>query len=546
MMRTTSAALMTLLAFGACATEEVEQPASFRIEISSPSRGSLRSTLGAQEVTGRLVSLDGTEIVGATMDINGTPVTVNFDGTFSGQVPLSLGTNLIHTNARDAAGHKTADTRAVLAGASAAVDSPLEDSMNVAISDDAFAKIASAAGTLISTIDMAEMLSPMNPVVNVGAEAGEDCLFAKANVLDVNFASPRISMVPVDGGMAFEVELFNLDVPLHAWYAAACVDGATDIRVTASRVFVSGVMDMHIMNGKIQADLNQPDVQIDGFQLDASGVPGSVLNLIDMNSAMAKIISWGLEKFMGPMVSDALTSFEGVDQTLSLMGHQLHIGMAPTTIDMTSAGAIIRMDSQISIIGSEKTQGYVFTPNGAPTVTAADGFQLAVADDVANQLLAGFWEVGGLNMSVPHKAGPFDTLTVSAKLPPRVTGTAGNLKIVVGDMMATLSTAGVPQATLALNLELDLVVDGTGNVIKLKVAENPTVHADVVEEETANVTGFNNDDLDALLELSISHMVETISTVIGEIPVPSIAGVTVDNLNVGGRDGFVTVTGALR
>lgn len=545
-MRITAVSLLALVVVSGCASEEASEPAAFRLQIDAPERGTMRADLAPVPVRGRLVSLDGSPIAGAAVDINGTTVPVAFDGTFAGEVPVVAGTNLIHTAATDANGNHTEDTRAVLAGASTAVDSPLADSINVAISDDAFARIATAAGGLLATMDMGALTAPMNPVVNAGAPNGEDCLFAIVTLLDVGFSDPTITLVPRQGAMAFTAELRDLDVPLNARYAAACLDGSTDIRVTADRVFVSGTLSMNIINGQLAVALDQPEVQIDGFYLAASGVPNKVLNLFDMNETIASVITWGFERFMPGMLRDAMADFQGVHQTLPVMGHELDMSLAPTSIALSPSGAILRMDTRMSVVGSEATDGFVFTPNGTPSVTAGNGFQLAIADDLANQLLAGFWAVGGLDLTVPHQAGPFDTLTVEARLPPRVTGTAGNLEIVVGDMLATLSADGVAQATLAVNLELDLVVDGTGNVIALRIGDAPVIHADVVEDEVTNVTGFNNDDLDALLELSIRHMVDTIGTVVGEIPIPSVAGVTVNDLDIGGRDGFVTVTGSLR
>ncbi len=457
-MRILSVSLLVLVAVSGCAHDDAEAPASFRIQIDEPTRGTLRPELGPVTVRGRLVSPTGAEIAGAAVDINGVSVPVGFDGSFSTEVPVDVGTNLIHTVATDDSGRRTEDTRAVLAGASAAVDSPLADSVNVAISDDAFAKIATAAGGLLATTDVGALARQMNPVVNAGAADGPDCLFATVTLLDVGFSNPTMTLVPRDGGIDFSVELKNLDVPLNARYAAACLDGSTDIRVTADRVFVSGTMTMSIINGQFQADLNQPEVQVDGFNLQASGVPHSVLNLFDMNETMGNVIAWSLEKFMPGMLRGALADFHGVQHILPILGHQLAMSVAPTSISLTSAGAILRMDTQMTVAGSEGTDGYVFTPNGPATVNAGNGFQLAIADDIANQLLAGFWAVGGLDATLPHEAGPFDTLRLEAMLPPRVTGEAGNMKIVVGDMLATLSSDGVDQATLAVSLELELVV----------------------------------------------------------------------------------------
>ena len=60
------------------------------------------------------------------------------------------------------------------------------------------------------------------------------------------------------------------------------------------------------------------------------------------------------------------------------------------------------------IEGSEASPGYIFTDNGVPAMDASHGFQLGLADDLVNELLAEIHALGVLDLTVQQDFGVFD------------------------------------------------------------------------------------------------------------------------------------------
>jgi hypothetical protein len=122
-------------------------------------------------------------------------------------------------------------------------------------------------------------------------------------------------------------------------------------------------------------------------------------------------------------------------------------------------------------------------------------------------------------------------------------GTEGTMKLLIGDLMAALRAQGSVQARLAFNVEIELAMDSTGQIMKLAL-QPPVVHIDTTDE-IPNTTGFTDDQLElvhqAVIEATMNHMLP----LVGAIPLPSLAGVSLVDVDVNGINGYVTVTGAL-
>jgi hypothetical protein len=68
---------------------------------------------------------------------------------------------------------------------------------------------------------------------------------------------------------------------------------------------------------------------------------------------------------------------------------------------------------------------FVYVGNTVPAMDKSQGFQVAVADDAANQLLTSFWSAKGMETTIDLKTGPYgnigklyDSVELSAKVPP--------------------------------------------------------------------------------------------------------------------------------
>lgn len=532
-----------LLLASACASEPgalVDPPL---LTITSPQRATMREEAGLIQVTGTVApSVTGARISKVT--VNGVQASVAGDGSFSADVPLSPGATFLHTEARDVDGGVATDTRTVQAGALRSGSDLVEHGVKIALSDDALATISAAASTLMKTTDFAALLAPMNPVINAGAEDGEDCLWGKVSVNDVKLKTARISLVPHAGSLAFEAEVTNLDVPATARYKAACfIGGTTDIRMKASRILVKGNLLVTPKAGGagFNVKIVQPDVAITGFDLEAGGLPGTVLNILHLDTAIGGLLSLAVEHFMSPLMNSALGGLAGPKQ-IDLLGKPLTFEMAADSVGFDVVGATVGLDTRMHLAGNNAR--FIYTPNAPIELPAGDGFALALSDDAANQLLASVTASGMLSLTLPATGGTFDSATLSAVIPPMVSadGTTGKLRLLAGDMMMTFKAGQTEVAHVAINLSTELTAKSSGFGGVALALDKPEVFADVVD----NASGYGNDDQEAMIKLVVDEQVKLMSLLFSNIPLPTIAGVKLDGLDVSAGEGFIKITGELK
>lgn len=542
-----STALPTALLAAACALGCDGGPGAAKeppiLTVTSPKRGLLQDHAGSIVVTGTVEpNATGEAIQG--VKVNGVDATLAADGAFSATISVDEGATLIETVARDRAGTTATDTRAVQAGTLKPVGTSIPSAVTASLSAASFAKISTAAGPLVKGMNLGAMIAPLQPMVN----AGTNCNGAKAFIDDVKFGDIKIAMSPLQGGLSFRAEIDQLDVPAHTTYALVCVDGRTNLRVTATKIVVAGTLSVS-PNGMagFTTKLNNPQVTVTGFHLDASGLVGTVLDWLSLDTAIQTIIAKAAEVAMNPLMNQALGALSGPQQ-LDVLGKKVTVQVAPSAVVFTPAGAILSMTTRFLLAGSESSPGFIYTPNGAPTLDPAHGFQLGIADDLANELLAEAHALHLLDLSMPTPGGTFDTTQVQMTLPPMISADAtdGQLRLILGDMTATYTNAGQPVARAAINARLDLkvapLINGTSVALQLGT---PEIHVNVLDD-LPNASGLSADTLSRATAASLEAQIAQISKLLVAIPVPSLAGVQINNLSIDSDSGYVMVAGQLQ
>src|SRR5262249_39799676 len=130
------------------------------LKVTSPARSLIQNAAGSITVTGTVAPNPAGVPVSKVM-VNDVVATVTADGDFSATIQVPEGATLIHTVATDQEGGKATDTRSVEAGAIRAPGDTIQNALTAAVSAQAFAKIASAAGPIIKGFDIKPMLAPM-------------------------------------------------------------------------------------------------------------------------------------------------------------------------------------------------------------------------------------------------------------------------------------------------------------------------------------------------------------------------------------------------
>lgn len=538
----------SLLAAAACndTPPEIKDPPV--LKVTSPKRSTIQNHAGQVVVTGTVTA---NEVSGEPVEkvlVNGVQATLNADGTFNASIVVKPGATLITTSARDAAGQVAEDTRALQAGELRPVGANIDNAITASMSKAAFAKISAAAGPMIEQLDMMTILAPMQPMVHSGDEAGPDCLYARMYVDGASLTNADISIVPTNAGLSFRAQIDGLDVPGHANYAVACVNGSNTVRVKAQRVVVSGTLVVTPTgNQGFKTTLTNETVQVTGLNIAASGIPGSIINLLSLDTLAGYIISKAAPLAMEPMMNSALGGLAG-PQSVDMMGKTLTMEVDPSTIDIDASGALITLNTKMLISGTQTSPGFIYTDNGIPSMNPGNGFQLGLADDLANEMMAELKETGLMNLNMPAVGGTFDNTAISMSLPPMISADPadGQLKVILGDMIATFTDHGTPVAKAAINasIELKVVPASNGFGVALQLGK-PTAKVTMMDD-IGNATRLENKDLESATAACLGAQIEAVSKLLVNIPLPAVAGIQMRNMSIDSDDGFVMLKGDLQ
>ena len=513
------------------------------LKVTSPQRSLVQDHAGTVLVTGTVGAADDGSLVD-TVTVNNTPATVNTDGSFTAAIEIQPGASFIHTEATTKKGGKATDTRSVEAGELRVPGSNIDSAITTAISTEAFAKIADAGSALMKQEDFTAMLAPMQPMMSKGGS----CLGATVYVDSLTITDAHIQLVPVDGGLSFQVEIDGLDVHGHANYHVACIGGSDTFHITADAVVVAGTLDV-APNGNMgfTTALMNPNVNFTNLNISASGLPGAILDLIDLTGFVSTAVSKAAESFMGPMMNKALGALAG-PKMLMVAGKTIEFQIAPSNIVFTSGEADVALDTQILIQGAENSKGFVYTDNGVPTMSPGMGLQLGLADDLANEMMSQFSALGMINITQPAQGGTFDSMNLQPTSAPMISasGSDGKMVVYLPDMSATFQLQGQPVAHAALNVSLDVQIAPASNGYGIAVQlGQPVIYMDVLDD-IPNNTGMTAEDLQKSIQLCLSSQITSLSALLGAIPLPQLLGLQMRNVSVGAADGYVMVSATLQ
>ncbi len=538
--------LTSLLFSAACSTGPGELADPPALTITSPARSLIQDHVGQVTVTGTVTpNAGGTPI--ATVSVNNIPATVAADGSFSVNVAVKAGAMLLHTEAVDANGGKATDTRSVEAGELRPQGAMIGDAVTTALSKEAFAKISAAAGPIIKGLDLRPMLAPMQPMVHSGDQNGPDCLYGQLFIDNVTMTNVILSLVPTNGGLNFSAEIDGLDVPGHMSYKVACLGGTDNTDIKATKVIISGTLAVTAEGNKgFATTLNNPKIVLTGLDIRSGGVPGAILSIIPLDSAIQFILPKVAGMVMKPVMNQALGALSG-PKKLNVLGKDITVEVDPSAISFTDNDALITLDMKMAIAGAE-TSKFVFTDNGVPDMNPGTGMQLGIADDLANSMLSQVGALGMLNLSMPANGGTFDGSSIAMTSPPMISADPidGKMKLILPDMMTTFTLGGNPVGKAAINASIDLSIapanGGSGVAI---VLGTPNINVDVLPD-VANLTRFTAEDLSTAVRLSLDSQITSIGALLGGIPLPAMAGLQMKDLSVTGAEGYVMVKGALQ
>lgn len=549
-MRHTLFAALTLIT--ACADHAYDpngqaiDPNAPKVHITSPDRGAIAGDVQSVTVTG--TASDDTAV--ASVTVNGVAAALAADGTWTAEVPVVAGTNLLHAIATDTSDNTGKESRSVSAGPTSPVAMRVPQALTAALSAQTFDAIGRGAAGYIKTADLAAVIAPSNPVINVGAPNGPDCLYGQGSITSMTVGDAAITLAPQTGGLYLLAELKNVHIGMHLAYAAACINGSRDITIAASKVSVSGNMTVGISATKDFAiALANPNVSITGLDLELGGIPGAIVELLHIDTALGPILGWAVEKFVAPMIGKSLSGLSQT-KTITVLKSKVDISVKPSKLTFSSDGALINLDTSIRAHGD--AGNFVFVNNLVPAMDLTHGFTLAVADDAANQALASLWSAKGLDDTIDLKNGSYgdvgtlyDSVEISTLGQPFVdaSNAANGLVLTIGDLMASFKNGDQVATEAAINAQVGLkVTTGTDGTLKFDVG-TPTTYVDVLDEGVEGANQLSNAQFEAIASFALARVISVGSASLGSIPLPSIGGVGITDIAIKPQTGYLVVSG---
>jgi hypothetical protein len=544
-------AVIAAVSFGACdnpydPSGPAVDPDAPRVHITTPAFGTIAGDVKTVTVTGTVTDDSGVDSV----KVNDVTATVGSDGTFTADVPVHAGTNLLHAIALDKQGNAGKETRAVVAGPQATLNRQITNAITATLSAQTIDAVARGAANYIQNGDLTAAVAPMNPVVNAGAPDGPDCLYGQARITSMDVGTADIVMAPQNGGIFMSAELRNLKVGMHLQWAVACADGSRDITISASKISVQGMLKVGVSGRDFDISLTNQNVDITGFDLDLGGIPGTIVDMLHLDTAMGPILGFATERFVVPMLNKTLAGLNEV-KTVDLFGRQVDIDVKPQSVTFTREGGTVLLNTTMR--AKQDTGTFVYVSNTTPIMDMSHGFQLAVADDAANQLVTSLWSAKGLDATLDLKTGSYgtigqlyDSVEISAKVPPFVDASGEKLMMTVGDMVASFKLAGSVTTAVAINAEVALeIINDADGALRFDVGD-PTVYVDVLDDGVEGSNILSNSEFEDIVSFALSRIVAVGSGTVGAVPLPSFGGVAVTSLSIDEQFGYLVVNGEVQ
>ncbi|HEX3760757.1 MAG TPA: hypothetical protein VHW23_18715 [Kofleriaceae bacterium] len=514
------------------------------LTVTAPARSLLQDQAGQLTVTGTAMPGPTGDQVAQVM-VNKKPATLRPDGSFTATIDAPKGAMLLETVATSEAGGVATDARAVQCGQLRPVGAGIDRAVTAALSADAFARLSAAAGPLLKTMDLTALLAPLQPMVT----AGDDLVNLKLSVTNLKLTDSKIAMAPVSGGLSFSAELDGLDATANVAYAGALVpDGSTAVTIHADQATIAGTLTITPAGtAGFTTALVSPTVHTTGLVLNASGTAGQVLSLLNsvLGSAVESMVSQSAQLAIAPLVNDALGALAG-PQKIDVLGKTLDLQMSPSAVTMSPTGALVTMNLQAMLEGSEASPGYIFTDNGVPAMDPGHGVQLGLADDLVNEMLAEVHALGLLDLSLQQDFGAFDGARFQLTMPPMISAnnSDGAMRLVIGDMIATFTRKGETLVKAAINAQVDLKIAPAADAQKVAL-QFGALDLTVNLLDATSDAPVTPDELSGAASDGIAIQLDSLSKLLITIPVPAVAGIQLEHLSIGADSGYVVMSGQI-
>ncbi|MFT5432491.1 MAG: hypothetical protein ACI9OJ_003190 [Myxococcota bacterium] len=523
-------------------------------------RGPARGTVTqGSAVDVALASFDENGLV--RLEIDGQALDHTAGPEWTQNVALKSGLNTIHVEAEDSAGHISAEDFSVLAGPFGLPNALYPDAVVVHIGAEALAATGELVATAIEALDLTALAKSQNPIVD------NDLVRIDVDTVVVAPGS-TVQVIPNDNGITVRATITDLELAGELTLQTGS-EKTYDAALTIKSILVEVPLVVIPTDGIFEASLAQPTfmfeepkVTVQGGELGAE-LEGQVVDTVE-ELLTSVTVSVG-----GPAISAALARltqpFTVAVPGFGAEGLDVSLQLTAASVDAGSHGLDLRL-SGLAFVAGEPVKsdaiGVPRTPDQPAYHPSGPDVAIALSDDLVNGLLHALWRYGLTDLKVDNelmastKSGvtlvagflgsvidesvtdPEALMTVSfdAPLPPAIVPppAGGAIAIGIGDLGLRFSTAAGDIATGFLNLRLAAGALSTDEGVLLDLA--PYLIGFDLQVEDAAAKRRLEGTVEHFVTSLIGELAPLLKSLLGPVPLPSFAGLSLQNLKVGDDD----------
>jgi hypothetical protein len=370
----------------------------------------------------------------ASLTIEGTPITIAADGSFSTSIAGRWGINIFEGSAIDDAGNERMFAQSFELASqyrqvsdARIVSGRIDDGLMVRLSQPALDDntstvddLATIARLAIQQADIASLIP--DPVTTYNSDCSIPFVTIRGSlrlhVDNVTFGTPIIDITAINGGLHLRAEIPNLRVDMHTTGDVCDIGIGVSGNATATRAIVEGDIQVWSSGGNVMVAMPQPSVSLSGFAIDLdlpSIIDWAVDGIISLfsgairsrvESALADVI----QDEVPPLVDDFLSSltFGTSVQIPAPISLSLGINARLGSIAFAPGGGNLGFDTSLFATGalSPEPLGGILQEFVVPAALDGRG-ELAVglSYDLVNQALYSIWYGGGLSLDIADFVG---------------------------------------------------------------------------------------------------------------------------------------------
>ena len=458
--------------FGSLAAGSIAPPVpGVQVEILSPARASFQSP-GRMTLTGMTTPSQSSSAPVTEVMIDGLTLPVQPDGSFSTDIDLLPGMNVIGALARDSRGETGSTTISVLAGEWNPPNQAIPAAISLRINDASLDALASIGEDTARTLDMSQLTTTplyQNRILGL--------LDALATMHNPRFTDTRVVFDSQPDGLHFLLELIDpaLEVQVQASMFGRLTMGPEIALVGADSVQVTGRIALSVLpDGRLGVSVE--DVTVDFVRFYATFPTSTLMSLVAplfrglIQGRLEDELANGLAHQAADMqqeLDNALTPAQPLTVLNKPFG--LDVRAESVAFDHLGFGMQLQYNSPPVLGTTPRAQaapGSYRTPGAMPAPTSPRSTVISMDDDTINRALFAAWAGGLLDMDM----SPQGLLQQNITMP-----NGGITAADVGSLLPELLTVASPSGPMSVRIEAGLPpllqVTGAPDLVELSLGE---------------------------------------------------------------------------